>query len=366
MNQDDLSALIGHIYDAALDVDEWAEFLRVLTTRYVPGKGAFLLIDQATSLVPYVTTANFEEDRVASYRDYYGALDPGLPLLDHTRVGQVFRSDELVALPEFRKTEFYNDWARPQTVDVSTMSLIAQDERRIILMSVLHEDGKTPTEEELGLLRLLMPHLKRAAQVHRQFSTLSGRSASAETALDQVRSGVILLDEAGHSLFANAAARRLLALRDGLTLDNLGRPVAALLGERERLDKAIHATLAAGVAGGAVRITRPSLRPAFIALLAPLPVENPLFAPFRARLVLFVRDPAEPTSGDVLRSLYRLTPAETRLAIALAMGESLESYAEEASLSAHTVKTQLRTVFAKTGARRQGELVALVLRSEPG
>jgi len=46
----------------------------------------------------------------------------------------------------------------------------------------------------------------------------------------------------------------------------------------------------------------------------------------------------------------------------LANGESLEAIAEARSVCVDTVRTQLRTVFKKTGTHRQGELVCAVGR----
>ena len=57
-----------------------------------------------------------------------------------------------------------------------------------------------------------------------------------------------------------------------------------------------------------------------------------------------------------------LTPAEARLASHLAGGTSLEEASESLGVSIHTARTQLKAVFAKTGTRRQGELVALLMQ----
>ena len=68
-----------------------------------------------------------------------------------------------------------------------------------------------------------------------------------------------------------------------------------------------------------------------------------------------------PTVIATLARDYGLTPAEARLAIALSNGQSLRDIADQHALSKETVRTQLRTVFDKTGVHRQSELVRLVL-----
>lgn len=61
-----------------------------------------------------------------------------------------------------------------------------------------------------------------------------------------------------------------------------------------------------------------------------------------------------------LQRLFGLTPAEAEMTELLANGESLESIAEVRDVSVDTVRSQLRTVFKKTGMPRQGELVCVV------
>ena len=61
-----------------------------------------------------------------------------------------------------------------------------------------------------------------------------------------------------------------------------------------------------------------------------------------------------------LMTLFRLTPAEARLARALACGETLEEYVETSGAKMSTIRTQLRAAFVKTRTDRQSELVRLL------
>jgi DNA-binding CsgD family transcriptional regulator len=58
-----------------------------------------------------------------------------------------------------------------------------------------------------------------------------------------------------------------------------------------------------------------------------------------------------------------LTPAETRLAIALFKGQSVEDYAKEAAISINTARWYVKQVYAKIGVKRQAELIQLLLKS---
>jgi len=60
---------------------------------------------------------------------------------------------------------------------------------------------------------------------------------------------------------------------------------------------------------------------------------------------------------------YALTPAETRLAAHLLNGGTVDRYATEQSVSRHTVRNQLRSIYAKTNTNRQVSLLQLLLRA---
>lgn len=66
-----------------------------------------------------------------------------------------------------------------------------------------------------------------------------------------------------------------------------------------------------------------------------------------------------------LMSMFGLSAAEARLARALCHGETLDEFAGAHGVKIPTVKTQLRSVFAKTQTGRQVTLVALIAGIPP-
>jgi len=80
---------------------------------------------------------------------------------------------------------------------------------------------------------------------------------------------------------------------------------------------------------------------------------------------VFVLDPTrhERVCAEALPNLFGLTPAQAALAVALAEGRTLADVAHETGLALSTVRERAKQLFARTGTRRQAELVALVLRS---
>jgi DNA-binding CsgD family transcriptional regulator len=84
--------------------------------------------------------------------------------------------------------------------------------------------------------------------------------------------------------------------------------------------------------------------------------------PGRAVAIVFVNDPDEKQASpvEVLRALFNLTPAETKLAISLMDGNSLSESADLNQVGRETVRSQIKSIFQKTGTKRQGELIRLL------
>ena len=64
--------------------------------------------------------------------------------------------------------------------------------------------------------------------------------------------------------------------------------------------------------------------------------------------------------SELTGAIYELTPAEARLAVAVGRGRELSMLSEDWNVSSETLRSHLKAVFAKTGVRRQVELVRLL------
>jgi DNA-binding CsgD family transcriptional regulator len=63
---------------------------------------------------------------------------------------------------------------------------------------------------------------------------------------------------------------------------------------------------------------------------------------------------------ELLQALFDLTPAEARITSLLIDGNSVTAISKMQSVSLNTVRTQLKSVFLKTGVERQVDLVRLL------
>lgn len=89
---------------------------------------------------------------------------------------------------------------------------------------------------------------------------------------------------------------------------------------------------------------------------------GPVNLPALCMVVVFDPDQRAAVPASVMGRLYGLTDAEARIAVAVGMGDELQSIAERSGTSYQTVRTQMKSILGKVGVNRQSELVRLFSR----
>jgi DNA-binding CsgD family transcriptional regulator len=76
--------------------------------------------------------------------------------------------------------------------------------------------------------------------------------------------------------------------------------------------------------------------------------------------ILAVTPISGPTAPDaaLIQGLFDLTPAEAKVARGIAQGLTVDEMAARYGTARETVRTQVKTLLGKTGARRQVEVAA--------
>lgn len=109
-----------------------------------------------------------------------------------------------------------------------------------------------------------------------------------------------------------------------------------------------------------VRLPRVGRLPLFAHPLHLPSVAVNLHAECRALVMLADSERRVRPPEEALCSAFNLTVAEGRLASRVAAGEAIEGASQALGIAAGTARNQLKAIFAKTGVRRQPELVALL------
>lgn len=358
--------LVGMVYDAALDQHKWPIFLDAFA-RAVGGNSAMLRsVDPQTHQAGFVASAGYDPAWQKAYCEHFVKLDNLTPTLYQLPLGEVKSSDQVIDPSIQRKTEYHNDYQLPQDKMHGMAVLLAKDGSHMLMFAAA--SGKRAGafgKEQMRLMGTLAPHVTRAVQVHRKISSLTVEKEWALGALDQLRMGVILTNSAGVPLFANRAAEKLLSSGQGISTHQC-RLALPKLAETARLHQLI--TDAAWGApgtnrGGDMRITLPDGN--FLhCMVMPIPLE--LSARLDVALAsgcaaMFLSRPSGlQLPAQRLADLYGLSAAEARLASKLAALRTVEQAADELCVTLNTARSHLKSIFSKTGAQSQSELLMLL------
>lgn len=360
--------LVEGIYAAALEPAQWPDLL-LRIARAVDSPGAVFQVQAAaTGEMLFIATGGFDESALVDYARHYAGLDPRVGLGLKMPVGEIFSVEDHLDVAAFRRSEIYNDFLRPLGLG-ATLGGIVHADREIFVAPSVQRPIRPPgfSEKERRRFAALAPHLARAARIGQELGAAAVARHALVAALDRLPRGVLLLDRRLGVRFANGYAEEVLAVGDGLRLDR-GALVAARPAETAALRQLVAGAGSPGnrepaAAGGYLTLSRPSLRRRLELLVSPVTPELASIAAGRAVAVVFLVDPDRRLElpHEALRQLYGLTPSEARLATALAEGIGLPEAAEQLGITHETAKSTLRVVFAKTGTRRQAELVRLLL-----
>jgi DNA-binding CsgD family transcriptional regulator len=366
----DLPEFIGLIYDAAVEPSRWPAFLDRLCDLAPGAKSVMMLHDANTCSIQHPKTARWEEDWTASYTEHYVKLNQWTADFAHFDVGYAAVVHEIVPRAVTLKSEFYQDWLRPQNLATGITVSIFKEQLRYMNFSVLSSDAEDDVQaRNASFLQALAPHLRRAGQINRQMADLTFASRAMEQTFDHIDRGVALLNAEGRPFYFNQQAKRDFDLADGLILHRDGRVGCQNQELEDQLYRSIFlagdTSRGSGTSAGRIMTIprRGDLMP-WSLMIAPIPASAMDFGYRNGAVALFIIDRNKKPALSVasLRTVLGLTPTESRTAIALAEGKSPEDIALEQDITILTVRTHLRNAMGKAGISRLPELVALVMR----
>lgn len=370
--REQLLGLIQQLYAAPGCHEGWHAFLEDVCGAMNGSGASFISLNlQSVHHASVAMTVRTDPAALRAYHDHWGAFDPWAcsPRLSELGSEGVIIGDGLISHVQFRRTAFYADFGRPYDIVRCIAGMIESGPQVFSVISINGTERRGAFgAAESALLNALMPHLRRALQLHRRLVSAETISHDLAGAIDRARHAVLLVTAAGRVTFMNSAAERLVATRDVLTVDG-GELRAAGADDTARLRSlladAAATSMGRGVgAGGALALGRPSGRRPLMAFVSPLPGRKVLFPtsdPATAMVVVTDPERGEIPDADVLGTLLGLTPAEAKLTRLLAEGFTIKDAAAGLDLRTETVRTRVKTIFEKTSTHSQAALGRLAL-----
>ncbi len=364
MSLDFFSHILGTIYDAALDEAGWVACLQAVRTELVANYASLIVRPETGDDIGLIVSAGEQHD-----------IDPGNPFIALSpftgmKPDQLVTITDVLSEEEWRASTYYRDYCAPQGVFHVLAADIATRNGGVYGFRVTRPETAPPfsaADKEFG--RRLIPHIKRALNLHLSIDKDRKVSKVYSHAMTQLMIGVVVLDQDGQVIDCNPAATAILEMKDGLRV--VGKQLEASYANDNRKlqglvrDALLHPHAAKMALTDAMSVTRPSGRLSWGLIVQSISADPWTEGKQRPSVAVLVRDSEGQVHPPVrlAQQLFQLTPAETALAIELTNGLSLEEAAEALKIRRNTARAHLRSIFSKTGVRRQTELVRMFLNS---
>ena len=360
-----LSNVLSSVYEAATDSSKWVDFCQTLNQ--VSGSPVKMFGHSTRSYESLgLIGAGWDPEGLEQYHQYYGALNPWMHMDLTLPIGAVGVSDAALRRDELIKTEFYNDWLRHQEDIIAGPAMICyrSDRKFVALVAACRKGGVDDSLPQMtDLLGALSQHLTHAISIS---STLAGKDGLCASHLENSPHAIFLINRSGRVSYRNSAAERLLTHSGLLNISLKGQLTSGDEAINAHLSKSISAMHAEDIkALPSPHSTKTGLDGTCLLHAHIFPSSNAHNFPDSVWSdpvagAVVVTGALGLNSGEPFEQVARAlgaTPAEARLAGGLMRGLTLYEFAEVNKLSRHTVRNQIRALFAKTGTSSQLQLV---------
>lgn len=372
-----LSEMLHLIYSAATDPGQWPAVLEAVAASLQGRSGVFF-----TPFLPphergMYHSHNITPEHNVLWATKYLQLDMWTQRAFErglVKQGAVITDVDTATEAEFLASEIYQGLFSHMDVGRFCSGVIFHDSADGLPTTVVttHRSIKAPafSVQDRAWLTLLLPHLSRALGLMYRLDSARLQSESLLAGLDALPLGVLLLNSQGQVIHANNALRRVLVRDDGLRYNAAGQ----LCGKPLKVGQPLLSTwLEAQTSVLATKVThfanaylvRRTCNKRVYSLQC-CPVETGqqwLVQGQRTGAVVFVSDPQALVLPEASRlsALYGLTPAEAKVARALAIGQSSKEVAKSLGVSPETVRKQTQHVYQKIQISSQPDLVRNIL-----
>jgi DNA-binding CsgD family transcriptional regulator/PAS domain-containing protein len=362
-----IALLLPAIYAAATNPSRWLDAFAPIV-QLLGGHKGLVFSHQATPNQQGIWVHyQISNEDFRPYVEHYHAYDIWMQRAHENGIfvqGRVFTGDDLLPRKEFLDSVFYREFlALHDIYDVCGGTLHDGSEAGIPRVHVaVYRPETTPTfsTQEKVLLAALIPHLRESIRISFQLGSLERRASIMQTAVETISPALMLLDAQGKVVFTNRRAQAFLTANDNLKImaDTLvveGRQQQARLDALLKISPAQETLLGIPHSSGKHNL--------WLIRVPMLPGGDAPPDARRPTIALMLHDSEATNTIDMkgFAKVHNLTPSESRVLSLLLEHVSLPPIALALGITMHTVRSQLRTIREKTGAKRQAELVRMLM-----
>lgn len=352
--------LVGVIYAALLTEADWQDFLDRLN-QTIPGAFSTLFFHDFRAnagAVAFASGCEGREGALQDYESYYSNLNPWMRRVAATPLGRGVIGEEIIPREEFNRSEYYADFIRKNGLETGVGLTLFKDKNCYFLLSMLTDE--TDVDRNLrraDILTRIAPHLQRVFNYYR--SGEFHRAAVDFGCGIEMATGLsfILVNEDLRVVKASVEGENALSSGKVLGLDVTGRvrfrnPVT---------QSALRSLLRRRLVDAGTRIYEDPASQGRLIRIGGSPAVEFFAGPMVAVLI----GRGSPSDPARLAARYGLSPAETRVFIGLAEGLGVAEIAERSKVTSETVRSQLKSIFRRTGTSSQVELIRLIVGTGP-
>jgi DNA-binding CsgD family transcriptional regulator len=228
--------------------------------------------------------------------------------------------------------------------------------------------------EDIARFHLYLLHFREAMRCAARVRRAEAQAHVFSEIFDRLRVATVVTDRFASVRYANGSAEALLGEGNGIVPSHGNNLMAMTGAATARLHAAILKVLSDAADGGAagdgaagptnslVRLPRPDQASDLIVSIAPVGGRGRDRVGHQMLAVLFVLDPERRYEGDgeALQRLFGLTDAEASVALGIAQGHSARDISGMNGRAYETVRSHLKSVYEKTGARSRADLCSIV------
>jgi len=348
---------IDLIYEAALVPERWREALGAMEAISGSASGSIIVFSE------------HEGPRGIASQDLENVFQAFLDSGDWRRSGRIqglieMKPANFVVIEEVIPEEVSRcdpAWqrlrAQGRAHQLCSMAAVPSGETLSFTFERRREDGAYRARD-MAVLDRLRPHLVRAGLVAARLAL--GRARAAVETLERIGLAAAVIGPSGKVIAANdlldAMAPALIpTAHGGIAINDPAR--------NAELRAALQSPGGAGGEGRSLSIPIAGAggQPPLIVHLLPVRGQaQDIFSGGRMLMVVSTIARKPGPQPELLYALFDLSPAEARLTAALLGGATPKEIAAAGGVAISTVRSQIRSILAKTGVRRQAELTQLL------
>src|SRR5579884_902391 len=187
--------LIGSIYDAVADARRWPAFLESFVHAVGGARGSLALLDPGMRAPDIVCWYGWPENELRDYAERYAATDPFTAPSAQLQEGEVATSNEICTPAQLEQSLTYREfYCRCSAAHGIGGAILRTSKTTSAIFAQRGKERGPFGSAEKAIIRPLLPHLKRAAMLHGELTSLRSQLATFTAHLEQYPHALLLSD----------------------------------------------------------------------------------------------------------------------------------------------------------------------------